>query len=212
MNDSTPAALPTKPPGAWAWLLLRGILAVVFGIVALAAPGIALAAPGIALVAIAIVFGSYALVDGVVTAIQAVRARGLLRPWGWLLAQGILSALAGTAALVMPGLVGAVAGLFVLWTIVTWSLVHGFAGIRSAAGAAHGRARTWGIGAGILGIAFGIVLGALVLLSPGASLLGLVWAVGGYAFLFGAMLLVAALELRRAVGRPALAEITPATP
>lgn len=195
MTDSGTATDPLVPSfadlakGIWWWVLIRGILAVVFGV-------IALLAPATALTAIAIVFGAYALVDGVMTAIQAVRVRKAFKPWGWLLVQGILSALAGLAALILPGLVGALGGLFVLWTIVIWNLVHGFAGIRSAAGASEGRAKTWGILAGILSIVFGIVLGVLVLLTPGATLLGLVWAVGIYAVLFGATLVVTAIQVR----------------
>jgi uncharacterized membrane protein HdeD (DUF308 family) len=202
MSDSPTVANPLLPlaKGIWWWVLVRGILAVVFGV-------IALLAPATALTAIAVVFGAYALVDGVMTAIQAVRVRNSVKQWGWLLVQGILSALAGLAALVLPGLVGAFGGLVVLWTIVIWNLMHGFAGIRSAAGATEGRAKTWGIIGGILSIVFGIVLGVLVLLTPGATLLGLVWAVGIYAILFGVTLVVTAIQVRIAVRAGATATV-----
>jgi uncharacterized membrane protein HdeD (DUF308 family) len=176
--------------GVWWWVLIRGILAIVFGI-------IALLAPAAALTAIAIVFGAYALVDGVIAIAQAVRMRNTLKAWGWLLLQGILSAIAGLAALILPGIAGAVGGLFVLWTIVIWNVMHGFAGIRSAAGASEGRGRTWGIVAGVLTILFGIVLAVLILLTPDATLLGLVWVVGIYAIVFGVMLIGAAIQVRR---------------
>jgi uncharacterized membrane protein HdeD (DUF308 family) len=191
MTDSGTLTDPLAPlaRGIWWWVLIRGILAVAFGV-------IALLAPGAALTAIAIVFGAYALVDGIMAAIQAVRVRNSLKAWGWLLTQGILSALAGLAALVLPGLVGAFGGLVVLWTIVIWNLMHGFAGIRSAAGAADGRAKTWGIVAGVLTLVFGIVLGVLILLTPGATLLGLIWAVGIYAVIFGVTLVVTAIQVR----------------
>jgi uncharacterized membrane protein HdeD (DUF308 family) len=191
MTDSGTFTDPLSPlaKGIWWWVLIRGILAVVFGV-------IALIAPGVALTAVAIVFGAYALVDGIMAASQAVRVRNSFKPWGWLLVQGILSALAGLAALVLPGLVGAFGGLVVLWTIAIWNLMHGFAGIRSAAGASDGRAKTWGIVAGVLTLLFGIVLGVLILLTPGATLLGLIWAVGIYAVVFGVTLVVTAIQVR----------------
>jgi uncharacterized membrane protein HdeD (DUF308 family) len=187
--ETVSAPLASLARGIWWWVLVRGILAVIFGVIALIAPGIALSA-------IAIVFGAYALVDGIMTVIQAVRMRASLPAWGWLLVQGILSALAGLVALILPGLAGTFGGLVVLWTIVIWNLTHGFAGIRSAAGAAHGRAKTWGIIAGVLSVVFGIVLGVLVLLTPGATLLGLVWTVGIYAVIFGLTLVVTAIQVR----------------
>ena len=195
MTDSGRLTDPLAPlaRGIWWWVLIRGILAVAFGV-------IALLAPGAALTAIAIVFGAYALVDGIMAAIQAVRVRNSLKAWGWLLVQGILSALAGLAALVLPGLVGAFGGLVVLWTIVIWNLTHGFAGIRSAAGAREGRAKTWGIVGGVLTLVFGIVLGVLILLTPGATLLGLIWTVGIYAVVFGVTLVVTAIQVRIAAG------------
>jgi uncharacterized membrane protein HdeD (DUF308 family) len=178
--------------GVWWWVLIRGILAIAFGI-------IALLAPGAALTAIAIVFGAYALVDGIIAIVQAIRMRDRFAAWGWLLLQGILSALAGLLALILPGVAGAVGGLFVLWTIVIWNVMHGAAGIRSAAGASEGRARTWGIVAGVLTIVFGVALGVLILLTPGATLLGLVWVVGIYAIVFGVMLVVTAIQVRSGV-------------
>lgn len=191
MTDPKTLSAPLAPlaRGIWWWVLVRGILAVLFGV-------IALVAPGVALTAIAIVFGAYVLVDGIMTVIQALRMRASLPAWGWLLAQGILSALAGLIALILPGLAGTFGGLVVLWTIVIWNLTHGFAGIRSAAGAAHGHAKTWGVLAGVLSVIFGIVLGVLVLLTPGATLLGLVWAVGIYAVIFGLTLVVTAIQVR----------------
>jgi uncharacterized membrane protein HdeD (DUF308 family) len=184
--------LASLAKGMWWWVLIRGILAIAFGI-------IALLAPGAALTAIAIVFGAYALVDGVIAIVQAIRVRDRFAAWGWLLLQGILSALAGLLALILPGIAGAVGGLFVLWTIVIWNVMHGFAGIRSAAGASEGRAKTWGIVAGVLTILFGVVLGVLILLTPGATLLGLVWVVGIYAIVFGIMLIATAIQVRSAM-------------
>lgn len=202
-SETIPAPIADLTKGIWWWVLIRGILAIAFGI-------IALINPGSAILAFAIVFGAYALVDGIFSAVHAVRVRNQLKAWGWLLAQGILSAIAGLIALIIPGLVGIFGGLVLLWTIVIWNITHGVAGIRSAAGAPSGTAKTVGIIAGVLSILFGILLGVLILVTPGAALLGLVWLIGIYAIVFGIMLVVAAIQSRTGSGAKAGAKGTPA--
>lgn len=179
----------TLANGAWGWVLLRGILAIVFGVIALISPAAAIEA-------IAIVFGAYALVDGVVAIVHSIRVRHEFPRWGWVLVQGILSAVAGLAALVLPGIVGAFGALIVLWIIVVWNITQGAATIRSAAGAQSTRPKGWAIAGGIVSILFGILLGILILVTPGATLLGLVWVTGVYAIAFGVLLAAAALQAR----------------
>src|SRR5690606_28257059 len=94
----------------WWLVLVRGILAVVLGI-------LAIVAPMAALTGIAIVLGAYFVVNGVVEIVQSVRARAVYRDWGWMLAKGILSVLAGLAALFLPLLAGLLTGIFILWTV-----------------------------------------------------------------------------------------------
>jgi uncharacterized membrane protein HdeD (DUF308 family) len=176
--------------GVWWWVLLRGVFAIAFGI-------IALIAPSAALVAIALVFGAYALVDGVFAVIHAIQVRTSVKRWGWLLAEGALSVLAGLAALILPSLAGFFGGLFLLWTVVVWNIATGIAGVRSAAGAQAGRGRTFAIVAAVVSILFGVVLAIAMLVTPGATVLGLIWVVGIYAIVFGAMLIGTAVHVRR---------------
>lgn len=177
--------------GVWGWVLVRGILAILFGV-------IALIAPGIALYSIAIVFGAYALVDGVTEIIHAVQTRNSNTRWGWMLLQGVISVLAGLVALIFPAIAGTFGGLVALWTIVIYAITHGASVIATASGAHAGRAKTVGIVAGILSVVFGIILAIMTLLTPGATLIGLVWTVGIYAIVFGVMLIAVAFQLRRA--------------
>jgi uncharacterized membrane protein HdeD (DUF308 family) len=177
--------------GLWWLVLLRGILAIVFGI-------IALLAPGAALTAIAIVYGAYALVDGIAAIVHALQSRSSNPRWGWMLGGGIVSVLAGLAALILPGLVGALGGLVVLWTIAIWAVVSGVMALRSAGGS-EGRARTWAIVAGVLSIVLGVVLAIAVIVSPGATLLSLIWTAGVWAVIFGVLLVISAFTVRGAV-------------
>lgn len=194
MTASTTDPLATLAKGIWWLVLIRGILAIAFGV-------IALIAPGAALTAIAIVFGAYALIDGITTVMHGIRVRKTNSRWGWLVAEGVLSALAGLVALFLPGLVGTFGGLVVLWTIVIWSVISGIMGLRSAAGAESGRGKTWGIVAGILSLVFGVILAIAVIITPGATLLSLIWTVGVYAILFGITLVVTAIYVRASAGK-----------
>jgi len=198
MTDSATldSPLASLAKGVWWLLLLRGILAIVFGV-------IALLAPGAALTGIAIVYGAYALVDGIAAVVHGVQLRATNPRWGWLVASGIVTALAGLAALVLPTFAGFFGGLFVLWMIVIWTVATGIMGLRSAAGAASGRAKTVGIVAGVVSVVFGIVLAVALWLAPGSTVLGLVWSVGIWAVVFGVMLVVSAIMVR-ASAKPAV--------
>jgi uncharacterized membrane protein HdeD (DUF308 family) len=194
MTDSATLDNPlaSLAKGVWWLLLLRGILAIVFGI-------IALLAPAAALTAVAIVFGAYAIVDGIAAIVHAFQLRATNPRWGWLLTSGILTALAGLVALILPGVAALFGGLFVLWTIVFWTIMTGAIGLRSAAGAEAGRAKTWGIIAGIVSLVFGIILAIALIIAPGSTVLGLIWTVGIWAIVFGVMLIGAAISMRSAV-------------
>jgi uncharacterized membrane protein HdeD (DUF308 family) len=190
MTGTTPQqSLTALAKGLWWLVLIRGILAIAFGI-------IALLAPSIALTAIAIVYGAYAVVDGIASIMHGVQVRTTNTRWGWLVAGGVVSVLAGLVALVVPGLVGTFGGLVVLWTLVIWSVVSGVMGLRSAAGAESGPARTWGIVAGILSLVFGVVLAIAIILSPGATLISLIWTIGVWAIIFGLTLVITAIFVR----------------
>lgn len=191
MTDSgtLTAPLASLAKGVWWLLLLRGIFAIAFGI-------IALLAPGAALTGLAIVYGAYALIDGITAAVHAVQIRSSNPRWGWLLVSGVLSALAGLAALILPGLIGAFGGLVILWTIAIWSFINGVMGLRSAAGVHAGRAKTVAIVSGVVSILFGVLLAILVLVTPGTAILSLVWTVGIWAIIFGVMLVVTAIMVR----------------
>ena len=76
----------------WWALLIRGILAVLFGLVVLLFPGIAL-------LTLIYVFAFYAIFDGVTAIYVAFQERGTHARWGWLLVEGILGIIAGIVAM-----------------------------------------------------------------------------------------------------------------
>ncbi len=192
MRENLTSEVASMAKGLWWLVLLRGILAIIFGIVALVAPAAALTG-------IAIVVGIYLLLDGIAAIVHAIRVRGSDRRWGWLLFQGIVSVLGGLAALILPGLAGFVGGLFLLWMIVVYSIVHGAIGLYSAGGAGDTPGRGWTIFSGVVAIIFAVLLFIMLLFQPGATVLSLIWVVGIYAIIFGIMFIVAAVRMRKHV-------------
>lgn len=172
INVTTQTARPT-----WWLLLLRGVLAIIFGL-------IALVDPGIALLALIFVFGAYALITGIMTVILAILERRYLPRWGWLLIEGCVGIVLGILAFVWPG----ETALVLLYIVAAWAIVTGVMEIAAAF-----TIRSWLLGlAGALSIVFGIVL----FVHPGAGLLSILWLLGIYAIVFGIVLIVHAFQYR----------------
>ncbi len=208
MSDSTtPAGVPGIGDLAavgrrmWWLVLLRGIIAVVFGV-------FAIMTPLLTLLGLTFVFAAYAIIDGVAAIVQAIRGRDRLKGWGWLLAQGIVSVLAGLVAVIFPFAAGLVASIFVLWLIAFWSLIAGIAGFPAAHAMADGGRKVWAYVSSVLSVLFGILLIVLVVLNPGDAVLSLIWVLGVYAIVFGLMLVVLAFQVRS--GAKKVAESTEA--
>jgi len=176
----------------WGMLALRGLLAIAFGLVALFLPGIAL-------LAFIIVFAVYAIFDGALAISAAIRGRATLPRWGWVLFEGIVSVAAGILAFFYPG----ITALVLLYIVAAWAILTGVLQIIAAITLREQISYEWLLGlAGVLSIVFGIVL----FLFPGAGLLSLLWMVGIYSIIFGALYIIRAFQLRSA--NPA----APATP
>ena len=167
----------------WWVVLLRGILAVLFGVVALVWPGITVWA-------LVVVFAAYAIIDGIVLVVQSVRDKP--EGWGWWLAMGVVSVLAGLVALFWPG----ITALALLYVIAFYAILFGITGI---VGGVRFRkvpdsGWVWSVLAGVVVVLFGIVL----LVFPGEGILSLIVLLGIYAILFGVLLIILAFQARSA--------------
>jgi uncharacterized membrane protein HdeD (DUF308 family) len=167
--------------GNTGWTIaLRGVLAIVFGLIALASPRSAAAA-------FIIVFAVYALVDGAVSLATAARRGRAGLHWGWFLFEGLISIAAGVLSLVYPAMT-----LFVL--IVFVSIRALALGILEIGGAISwkGIESRWLLGiTGVVSVLFGLML----LWNPLAGGLALIWVIGIYAIVFGAMLIALGLHV-----------------
>lgn len=166
----------------WWALALRGLFAIIFGL-------IALFSPGLTLVALVILFGAYSLVDGIFGVVAAVRAAESHTRWGWLLVEGIAGILTGVITFVWPG----ITAIVLLYLIAAWALVTGvlelIAGFRLRGHLANEVML-------LLGGAASIIFGVLLIMRPAAGALALLWLIGVYALVFGALVLTLAFRIR----------------
>jgi len=166
----------------WWVLLLRGIVAILFGALTFASPGISLAS-------LVLLFGAFCLADGLMAAWTALSNRKQ-KENGWLLLiGGLLGIGVGLLTIFQP----AVTGLALLFYIAIWAITTGVVQVLTAIRLRQEIANEWMlILAGLASVAFG----ALLMLRPGAGALAVLWLIGSYAIVFGLLLVVLALEVR----------------
>jgi len=187
MAPNTPLSLFGLLTKNWWVLLLRGIAALLFGILAFRRPLMTLAV-------LVLLFGIYALVDGGFS-LGAALAGWRHREDRWLLLlEGLVGLWAGFITLTTPALT-AVALIFF---IAIWALATG---VLKIVGAVRLRREISGeFWLALSGIA-SVIFACLVMLRPAAGALGMIWVIGWFALLEGALLVVLSFKLRRARGR-----------
>ena len=166
----------------WWLILLRGIAALVFGILALSRPGITLAV-------LVLLFGVYALVDGVFSVVGAASGWRYREDRWLLLLEGLLGIGAGFVTLQAPG----VTTLALVFFIAAWALATGILRIVAAIRLRKEiKGEVWMVLSGLAGIVFAF----LVMERPAAGALALVWLIGWFAIVMGAMLTLLSFKLR----------------
>lgn len=163
----------------WWMVALRGLLAVVFGVLALAWPGITLAT-------LVLFFGVYSLMDGLFSIVAAMRQK---ERWAPLVLKGLLGVGVGILTFLWPGLTA----MALLYLIAAWAIVTGVLEVVTAI-----RLRKVIAGEVLLvlsGLA-SVALGVLLAIWPISGALAMVWLLGVYALVFGALLLGLSIRLR----------------
>ncbi|HTI16477.1 MAG TPA: HdeD family acid-resistance protein [Trinickia sp.] len=161
--------------GAWWMLVLRGVVAVLFGV-------FALVWPGLTLFLLIGMFAAYAIVGGVASIVAAIQQRAHRTDWWVPLLFGLSSVAAGVIMLFVPGL-----GALVLISIMgATALVTGVFDVIAAM-----RLKSRGRSAWMMFLigAVSVIFGGLVLLYPWAGALALVWMVSVYAIISGVFLI-----------------------
>jgi uncharacterized membrane protein HdeD (DUF308 family) len=156
----------------WWVYAIRGIAAILFGIMALVWPGPTLAV-------LVLLFGAYAFVDGVVLLVALARGDVLARSHKWITGiMGVLGIAVAIATLIWPG----ITALTLLYLVAFWAITTGILQIVAAVEFERQADNGFWV---MLGGAFSIVFGVLLVVFPGTGLLALVWLVGFWAELFG---------------------------
>jgi uncharacterized membrane protein HdeD (DUF308 family) len=167
----------------WWLVLLRGIAAIVFGI-------LALAWPGVTLVSLVLLWGAWALVDGVTALVAGWKARDGAKPMWQIVLVGLVGIAAGVLTFLMPG----VTAIALLIMIAVWAIVSGVFQIIAAIRLRREIANEWML---ILSGALSVVFGALMIISPGAGALAVLWVIGSFAIAFGVLLVILAFRLKK---------------
>ncbi len=161
----------------WWVLLIRGILAVLFGVMAFTLPGLTL-------VTLVLLYGVYALADGLTALWVGGRSRAL-----WLALVGVLGVIVGIYTFINPG----ITSIALLYLIAAWAIVRGIFEIITAIHVRKEISNEWAL---ILGGIFSIIFGVVLIAKPAAGALAMIWVIGAYALVFGLMMIVLAFRVR----------------
>jgi uncharacterized membrane protein HdeD (DUF308 family) len=165
----------------WKLLLVRGVIAILFGIVAIAWP-ISTA------IALALLWGFWALFDGIGSLVQAFQpeSRG---GRVWLVIMGLIALVAAFFAIFSP----AVTAVALTWILGIWLIVRG---VFEAIGAFSSSSLLprWLL---LAGAALSLILGVLFVSNPGRAVVAIAVWLGVTAIIWGGVFVAMAIAIRR---------------
>ena len=166
----------------WWLVVLRGVLAILFGLTAFVWPDITW-------VVLVFMLGIYTSVDGLVAIGTGLsRAKESPRWWAFFL-KGLINIGAAILALIWPQLVGLIMVFVIAGGVVLTGILEIIAAIRLR----HEINNEWLLAlGGIVSIALGIFL----FLRPVAGGIAIIWTVAAYAVIFGVLLIALGFRLR----------------
>ncbi|RAI43125.1 HdeD family acid-resistance protein [Rhodoplanes roseus] len=189
MPDTTPGSSPMMGPptlhilaGRWWLVLLRGIVAILFGV-------LAFAWPGLTILTLVVFYGAFAFADGVLAIGAAIAGKGPTSARWWLVLSGVLGLAVGAIAFVAPGTVAVVLLIF----IAAWSIVLGVMQIVAAIQLRKEIEHEWLL---ILSGLVSVLFGAVLLFQPVAGALAIVWLIAAYAIVSGVVYIAWAFRLK----------------
>lgn len=175
----------------WWLLLLRGVIAILFGL-------LVWFQPGVSLVALVLLFGAYTLADGILGIWTAIAGRAEHEHWWVLLLWGLIGVGVGILTFLVPG----VTALALLFYIAIWAIATGVLEVVAAVRLRKEMTGEWRL---ILGGLASVVFGVLLMAQPAVGALALLWLIGAYGVVFGVLLVLLAFKARAFGKRAALA-------
>lgn len=175
-------AMAHRLASQWHALFWRGAIAIAFAVTAFAWPIVTLTG-------LVLLFGFFAVVDGALALSIAVREEPRSR-WSWaLLLEGVVGIVAGALSLFVPG----VALSVLIALVAVWAFATGALEI-AAATALHRDGST--TSALVVGGAASILVAVIIVAWPSVGAAAIAWVLGGYAMVFGIVLVALAVRLR----------------
>jgi uncharacterized membrane protein HdeD (DUF308 family) len=156
--------------GRWWAVLLRGVVALVFG-------ALSFSWPAVTLDILVLLFGCYALLDGGFSLVAAIGGRNPGDRW-LLVFEGVVGIWAGVVTLRAPAIGAAVLVFF----ISIWAMATGFLRIVAAI---HLRKQNSGEIRLALSALLSVLFALTLMLRPGLGTLVLVWVIAGFAVAIG---------------------------
>jgi uncharacterized membrane protein HdeD (DUF308 family) len=166
----------------WQLVVLRGVVAVLFGLMAIVWPGITV-------LALALLFGAYTLLDGI-TALTMGFGREIGSDRVYMITLGVLGIVAGLMALIWPQ----ITVIVLLVIIAVWAIIAGATQIAAAIRLRKVIRNEWFLA---LSGAVVLVLGILLIVQPAEGAIALVIAIATFALVWGVVLIVLGFRLRQ---------------
>jgi uncharacterized membrane protein HdeD (DUF308 family) len=167
----------------WWLIVLRGVLAILFGLAAFMMPSLAW-------LALIVLFGTYAILDGVFAMMSGLISSKYSPRWWVFFLEGLVSLAAGVIAVLRPDLATAV----FIGIIAAWAILTGILEIVAAIRLRREIRNEWMLAfGGFVSLAFGI----LVFFQPETAGLVITLMIGAYALIFGVLLVVLGLRLKK---------------
>jgi len=168
----------------WEGLILRGVIAILFG-------AAMFARPASAVTGLVYLFGVFALIDGVFALVAGGHVAQMRGRWWPMFVAGILGIIVAVVAFARPG----VTALGLVAYVSVWAILTGLAEVVAAYRLRRIIPGEWMLGfAGLMSVGFGILIAA----RPGAGMLSVVWLIAAFAVIFGALEIWLGFRLRGA--------------
>jgi uncharacterized membrane protein HdeD (DUF308 family) len=168
---------------SWFLLLMRGVLAVIFGLVLLILPNISL-------YVIIFIFAIFAVAEGVVSIIESISKNKVIHRWWFLLIAGFISVGFGIFAFVYPK----ITLLILIYLIGIRAFILGIIEISNVIRKGSEIEEEWFlILTGVLSILFSIV----IFFRPDIGLAALITILSIYAIFYGFILIILSIRIKR---------------
>ncbi len=180
MNEVTVVEMESARDTAWWLLILRGIIATLFGIAVLLWPGITL-------LTTAVVFALFILISGVIDIVTSIMSIRKNNTWWLTMLLGILQVAAGAYIAQRPGITLAVLILVIGFVLVVRGLFEFIAAFDF-----HGSMRALLIVVGIITAAAGV----FVLRHPQTGGIAFAWVLGIYGLIAGPIAIALGIQTK----------------